>query len=120
MSRPADQRFPLGPFPLHGGRTLPEAHLDYRVHGQLNPGRTNVILYPSSFGGWPDDLDWLVGPVLDPERCTACGRCFAACPDAALPAGAAGTVDLLEAASRLATIHRVSTGSERSKPGGIS
>jgi homoserine O-acetyltransferase len=68
MSRPADQRFPLGPFPLHGGRTLPEAHLDFRVHGQLNPGRTNVILYPSSFGGWPDDLDWLVGSVLDPER----------------------------------------------------
>jgi ferredoxin len=41
-------------------------------------------------------------PVLDPERCTACGRCWTACPDAAIPAVAAGTVDLLEAASRLA------------------
>lgn len=68
MNGPRDQRFPLGDFPLQSGRVLPEAHLEYRVHGPIEPGGANVILYPSSYGGWPDDLDWLVGPVLDPTR----------------------------------------------------
>jgi homoserine O-acetyltransferase len=68
MSRPPDRRFPLGDFPLQGGGVVPDAHLEYRLHGVADGRGGNVILYPSSFGGWPDDLDWLVGPVLDPDR----------------------------------------------------
>jgi homoserine O-acetyltransferase len=68
MSRLADQCFPLGDFPLASGRVLPNAHLEYRLHGVPDARGDNLILYPSSYGGWPDDLDWLVGPVLDPTR----------------------------------------------------
>lgn len=39
-------------------------------------------------------------PVLDPERCTACGNCWTSCPDAAIPVVAGGTAAFLEAAAR--------------------
>jgi homoserine O-acetyltransferase len=68
MSPSADRRFRLGDFSLHGGRVLADAQLAYRVHGRPDARGANLILYPSSYGGWPEDLAWLVGPVLDPER----------------------------------------------------
>ncbi|MFM7269373.1 MAG: alpha/beta fold hydrolase, partial [Cyanobium sp.] len=30
--------------------------------------RSNLILYPSSYGAWPEDISWAVGPILDPSR----------------------------------------------------
>ena len=60
--------FSLGDFPLASGAVLPDARLDYRVYGTPNPERTNLVLYPSSYGAWPEDIDWAVGPVLDPRR----------------------------------------------------
>ena len=63
-----DRRFELGPFPLACGETLPQAQLSYRVYGELNAQRSNLVLYPSSFGAWPEDLAWVVGPILDPGR----------------------------------------------------
>ena len=65
---PASRRFDLGAFPLACGDTLPQAWLDYRVFGTLNASRSNLILYPSSYGAWPEDLSWAVGPILDPAR----------------------------------------------------
>jgi homoserine O-acetyltransferase len=44
------------------------AWLDYRVYGTLAEDRSNLVLYPSSYGAWPEDIDWVVGPILDPER----------------------------------------------------
>jgi pyruvate-ferredoxin/flavodoxin oxidoreductase len=41
-------------------------------------------------------------PVLDPELCTGCGRCWSACPDAAIGVTALGGEALLTAASRAA------------------
>ena len=64
----ADEILPLGDFPLACGRTLPEARLAYRVVGTLNDRRSNLVLYPSSYGAWPEDIDWVVGPILDPRR----------------------------------------------------
>lgn len=63
-----DLRFDLGSFPLACGDTLPEAHLHYRVYGQLNGARSNLTLYPSSYGAWPEDIAWAVGPILDPSK----------------------------------------------------
>jgi homoserine O-acetyltransferase/O-succinyltransferase len=44
------------------------AWLDYRVYGTLAEDRSNLVLYPSSYGAWPEDIDWVVGPILDPDR----------------------------------------------------
>ncbi|MCP9835224.1 MULTISPECIES: alpha/beta fold hydrolase [unclassified Cyanobium] len=62
------RRFALGDVPLAGGGLLPAAWLDYRVYGTLAADRANLVLYPSSYGAWPEDIDWVVGPILDPER----------------------------------------------------
>jgi homoserine O-acetyltransferase len=64
----ADRHFQLGSFPLACGDTLAKAQLSYRVYGELNAQRSNLVLYPSSYGAWPEDIDWLVGPILDPRR----------------------------------------------------
>ncbi len=62
------RRFALGDFPLAGGGHMAAAWLDYRVYGTLAEDRSNLVLYPSSYGAWPEDIDWVVGPILDPER----------------------------------------------------
>ena len=63
-----DQHFALGPFHFHCGQRLADAQLAYRVYGTLNAERSNLVLYPSSYGAWPEDIDWVVGPILDPAR----------------------------------------------------
>ncbi|MCT0212224.1 MULTISPECIES: alpha/beta fold hydrolase [unclassified Synechococcus] len=63
-----DRSFALGCFDFHCGRQLSEAQLSYRVYGTLNAERSNLVLYPSSYGAWPEDIDWVVGPILDPTR----------------------------------------------------
>ena len=65
---PAPRRFDLGSFPLTCGETLEAAQLDYRVFGELNAERSNLVLYPSSYGAWPEDIAWAVGPILDPSK----------------------------------------------------
>ncbi|MCS5700314.1 alpha/beta fold hydrolase [Cyanobium sp. FGCU-52] len=65
---PGEQIFRLGRFRFDNGRELDDAHLSYRVFGQLAPDRSNLVLHPSSYGAWLEDLDWVVGPVLDPAR----------------------------------------------------
>lgn len=66
--QPSPRRFALGSFPLACGDTLDDAQIDYRVFGELNAERSNLVLYPSSYGAWPEDLAWAVGPILDPSR----------------------------------------------------
>jgi homoserine O-acetyltransferase/O-succinyltransferase len=62
--------FELGPFALQRGLTLPKAHLAYKTYGTLAADKSNVILYPTSYGAHHSDIDWLIGPgrVLDPDR----------------------------------------------------
>jgi homoserine O-acetyltransferase/O-succinyltransferase len=64
------ETFDLGPLVLQCGQTLPAAHLAYKTYGQLAPDKSNVILYPTSYGAQHTDIDWLIGPgrVLDPDR----------------------------------------------------
>ena len=49
---------------------LPEARLAYKTYGTLNSDRSNVVLYPTSYGAQHMDIDWLIGPdkVLDSSR----------------------------------------------------
>lgn len=58
----------LGNFPLACGHILTSAQLTYLKIGELNAQRSNLILVPSSYGARCEDLAWLAGPVLDPER----------------------------------------------------
>ena len=64
------QTFELGETRLQRGMTLPNAKLVYSTYGTLAPDRSNLILYPTSYGAQHGDLEWLIGPgrVLDPER----------------------------------------------------
>jgi len=71
MTIPDDARvFSLGDLPLAGGGVLRDARLVYRTHGALAPDRSNVVLYPTSYGAHHTDIEWLVRPdgVLDPRR----------------------------------------------------
>ncbi|KMM17603.1 alpha/beta fold hydrolase [Synechococcus sp. GFB01] len=58
----------LGAFPLRCGRTIADARISYLRIGELNAEGSNLILVPSSYGARVEDLAWLAGPVLDPER----------------------------------------------------
>lgn len=60
----------LGTTKLACGITVPSLRLAYKVYGTLNAQKTNLILYPTSYGAHHSDIDWLIGPdrILDPER----------------------------------------------------
>lgn len=60
--------FTIQNFALQCGMVLPEAQLVYQTYGELNRDRTNVILYPTSYGAQHSDIDWLIGSdgILDP------------------------------------------------------
>ncbi len=62
--------FEMGPTQLSCGIQLPELTLAYKAYGTLNEDKSNLILYPTSYGAQHSDIDWLIGPgrVLDPER----------------------------------------------------
>jgi homoserine O-acetyltransferase len=61
--------FELGDTALQCGEILPEAKLAYKTYGALAPDRSNVILYPTSYGAQHFDTEWLIGRdrVLDPS-----------------------------------------------------
>jgi homoserine O-acetyltransferase/O-succinyltransferase len=64
------ETFELGPLLLQRGLTLPKAHLAYKTYGTLAADKSNVIVYPTSYGAHHTDIDWLIGQkrILDPEH----------------------------------------------------
>lgn len=60
--------FALGDVRLDCGQTIPDAQLGFLRIGELNAERSNLVLVPTSYGARPEDLAWLAGPVLDPQR----------------------------------------------------
>lgn len=62
--------FTLKSFALQCGAVLPEAQIIYQTYGELADDRSNVILYPTSYGAQHTDIDWLVRSdgILDPTR----------------------------------------------------
>ncbi|MEM9276058.1 MAG: alpha/beta fold hydrolase [Cyanobacteria bacterium P01_F01_bin.143] len=63
-------RFTLKNFNLQCGATLPEANLIYQTYGELNSNKSNVIIYPTSYGAQHQDIEWLIKPdsILDPSQ----------------------------------------------------
>ena len=64
------QIFELGDVALQSGLTLRNAELAYKTYGRLDAARSNVIVYPTSYGAQHYDTEWLIRPgrALDPER----------------------------------------------------
>ncbi|MBE9064228.1 alpha/beta fold hydrolase [cf. Phormidesmis sp. LEGE 11477] len=55
---------------LQCGVMLPEVKLIYQTYGVLNSDKSNVVLYPTSYGAQHTDVDWLVrsGGILDSTK----------------------------------------------------
>jgi homoserine O-acetyltransferase len=64
------QIFEAGDVMLQSGLTYRGARLAYKTHGSLNASRSNVIVYPTSYGAQHTDLEWLIAPgkPLDPAK----------------------------------------------------
>ncbi|MEZ5716363.1 MAG: alpha/beta fold hydrolase [Paracoccaceae bacterium] len=62
------QLFEIADLTLQRGITLPRAQITYKTYGRLAADKSNVILYPTSYGAQHHDTEWLIGPgrVLDP------------------------------------------------------
>lgn len=61
--------FALGPTVLQSGLTVPNPMLAYQTYGTLNADKSNVIVYPTSYGAQHHDTEWQIRPggILDPE-----------------------------------------------------
>jgi homoserine O-acetyltransferase/O-succinyltransferase len=62
--------FEAGDVVLQSGLTYRDARLAYKTHGTLNTAKSNVIVYPTSYGAQHPDLEWLIRPgkALDPSK----------------------------------------------------
>ncbi|MBC8242429.1 MAG: alpha/beta fold hydrolase, partial [Alphaproteobacteria bacterium] len=62
--------FELGNLRLQCGMTLPKAQLTYQTYGSLAADKSNVVLYPTSYGAQHTDIEWLIGPgrILDSDK----------------------------------------------------
>jgi homoserine O-acetyltransferase len=69
--------FDLGDLPLQSGEVLRDAKLAYKTHGTLNAERTNIVVFPTAYGGTHLDNEWMIAPgkALDPARW------FVVCPN---------------------------------------
>lgn len=64
------QFFDAGDVVLQSGRTYRRMKLAYKTWGTLNADRSNVIVYPTSYGAQHFDTEFMVqaGAALDPEK----------------------------------------------------
>ena len=62
--------FELGDLALQCGMILPKAQLSYQTYGNLAADKSNVVLYPTSYGAHHTDIEWLIRPggILDPDK----------------------------------------------------
>jgi homoserine O-acetyltransferase len=62
--------FEIKNFQLQCDAVLPQSQLVYQTYGELNSDRSNVILYPTSYGAQHPDIEWLVRSdgILDPTK----------------------------------------------------
>jgi homoserine O-acetyltransferase len=67
---PDFETFDAGNVVLQSGLTYRGAKLAYKTYGTLNPAKSNVIVYPTSFGAQHNDAEWLIreGNPLDPSK----------------------------------------------------
>jgi homoserine O-acetyltransferase len=62
--------FELGNVVLQSGMTFRGTILAYKTYGRLNADKSNVIVYPTSYGAQHVDTEWLIreGWALDPSK----------------------------------------------------
>ena len=62
--------FEAGDVVLQSGQTLKGASIVYTTYGSLAADKSNVIVYPTSYGAQHTDIEWLIAPgrILDPSR----------------------------------------------------
>jgi len=62
------QIFEAGDVALQSGLTYRKAKLAYKTYGTLNAAKSNVIVYPTSYGAQHSDTEWMIGTdkALDP------------------------------------------------------
>ena len=53
--------FEMGNLRLQCGMILPNAQLTYQTYGKLAADKSNVVLYPTSYGAHHMDIEWLIG-----------------------------------------------------------
>jgi homoserine O-acetyltransferase len=60
----------LGNFSLESGEIIKDCRIGYRTFGKLNQDKSNIILYPTWFGGTSKHLGKLIGPgkLVDSSR----------------------------------------------------
>jgi homoserine O-acetyltransferase/O-succinyltransferase len=63
-------RFTFKTFEFQCGVSMNDVEVVYQTYGELNSDRSNVILYPTSYGAQHSDIDWLIRPdgILDPTK----------------------------------------------------
>jgi len=64
------QIFEAGDVVLQSGLTYRKAKLAYKTYGTLNAAKSNVIVYPTSYGAQHTDTEWMIGTdkALDPSK----------------------------------------------------
>jgi homoserine O-acetyltransferase len=62
--------FEAGDVVLQSGLTYRKAKLAYKTYGTLNATKSNVIVYPTSYGAQHTDTEWMIGTdkALDPSK----------------------------------------------------
>jgi len=60
----------LGNFSLESGEIIKDCRIGYRTFGKLNQDKSNIILYPTWYGGTSEHLRKLIGPgkLVDSSR----------------------------------------------------
>jgi homoserine O-acetyltransferase len=60
----------IGDFKLESGKVIADCRIGYRVHGRLNSAKSNVVLFPTWFGGTSAKIEAIVAPwqVVDTTR----------------------------------------------------
>ncbi len=60
--RAGQQQFAdLGNFPLLNGQIIKNCRLGFRIYGKMDSARSNVILFPTWFGGQSAHIGWVLG-----------------------------------------------------------
>ncbi|MDO9548434.1 MAG: alpha/beta fold hydrolase [Candidatus Marinimicrobia bacterium] len=52
----------LGDFELENGQIIKDCCIGYRILGEMNADKSNIVLYPTWFGGSSEHVSGLVGP----------------------------------------------------------
>jgi homoserine O-acetyltransferase len=62
LAQSSQQLAEIGDLHLENGQTISNCRVGYRTFGNLNPQKSNAVLFPTWFSGRSEDLAGLIGP----------------------------------------------------------